>query len=126
VAGMQLVGSEVKSLRASKASISEAHCFFNDGELFIKGMHIAEYKQSGRHTNHEPYRERKLLLKKKELKDLDRDVSTKGVTIVPLKVFISKSGFMKLEIALVKGKKLHDKRNAIKERDQEREQRTEI
>jgi SsrA-binding protein len=119
-AGIQLLGSEVKSIRAHKVSISEAYCYIKDGEAYIKGMNISEYKESGIHTNHEPTRLRKLLLNKKEILNLSENVQTKGLTIVPVSVII-KNGFIKIEIALSRGKKIHDKRETIKKRDIERE-----
>ncbi len=121
LAGIKLLGSEVKSIREGEVNIKNAHCYFKDGELFIKGMFISEYKQSGIHQQHEPLRERKLLLKRKELDKLEKGVETKGVTIVPVSLVISKTGFIKLEIALAKGKKLHDKREDIKKKDMERD-----
>lgn len=120
-AGIKLQGSEVKSVRNSKVSIVEAYCFIADGELFIKGMHIAEHKEGGRHNNHQPLRDRKLLMKKKEILKLDENVAQKGLTIVPLEVFISDTGFIKVEIGLARGKHLYDKRNSIKEKDLKRE-----
>ena len=120
VAGMQLTGTEIKSIRAGKAAIAESFCLFQKGELFIKNMHIAEYKQ-GSYANHDPIRLRKLLLSRRELEKLHKGVDKKGLTIVPLKVFISENGFAKLEIALARGKKMHDKRESIKERDVKRQ-----
>jgi SsrA-binding protein len=119
-AGMVLSGTEVKSLRAGKASFNDAYCFFQDGELYIKSLHISEYKL-GTIYNHLPTQERKLLLSKKELKKLEAKTKEKGYTIVPLKIFFSEDGWAKLEIGLGKGKKLHDKRDTIKQRDTERE-----
>jgi len=119
-AGMVLSGTEVKSLRAGKASFNDAYCFFQDGELFIKSLHISEYKL-GTIYNHLPTQERKLLLNKKELKKLEAKTKEKGYTIVPLKIFFSEDGWAKLEIGLGKGKKLHDKRDTIKQRDTDRE-----
>jgi SsrA-binding protein len=119
-AGIQLLGTEVKSIKETKASISEAYCHFIENEIFIIGMHVSEYKQI-KHTNHEPLRPRKLLLNRKEINKLSKSIKEKGLTIVPLSVKLSDSGFIKLEIALVKGKKLHDKRNSIKERDLKKE-----
>lgn len=119
VAGIQLTGSEIKSIRNGKASIAEGYCYFNKGELFIKGMHVAEYNHAS-YNNHEPYRERKLLLNRQELDKLNRKLRTKGMTLVPLKMFLSKSSYAKLEIGLAKGKKLHDKRESIKQRDDKR------
>ena len=119
-AGMVLTGTEVKSLRAGKARFNDAYCFFEKGELYIKSLHISEYKL-GTIYNHLPTQERKLLLTKKELKKLESKSNEKGFTIVPLKIFFSDNGFAKLEIGLGKGKKLHDKRDTIKQRDTERE-----
>ena len=119
-AGMVLTGTEVKSLRAGKASFNDAYCFFEKGELYIKSLHISEYKL-GTIYNHMPTQERKLLLNKKELKKLDTKIKEKGYTIVPLKIFFNENGFAKLEIGLGKGKKLHDKREPIKDRDNQRE-----
>jgi len=120
-AGMVLTGTEIKSIRASKASIAESFCEFNDqGELFVINMNIEEYAY-GTHYNHRPKAERKLLLNKRELKKLSKDVETKGLTIVPLKLFINEKGLAKLEIALAKGKKTYDKRETIKDRDNKRD-----
>lgn len=125
IAGIQLLGSEVKSIREGNVNIKNGHCFFKDGELFIKGMHIAEYEQSGKYQNHEPLRDRKLLLNKKELSKLETNIATKGITIVPVSLLVSKNGFIKLEIALARGKKLHDKREDIKKKDMERDMQRE-
>lgn len=119
-AGIVLSGTEIKSIRQSKVSLQEAFCYFKDGELFIKGMHIAPYEQ-GTYANHEPLRERKLLLKKRELRKLEEALEEKGLTIIPVRLFINDRGFAKLEIALAKGKKLYDKRESIKEKDVKRE-----
>jgi len=121
VAGIKLVGSEVKSIRRSNVSIGEAYCYIQNGEMFIKGMHIAEFKEGGKYNNHEPLRERKLLLKKKEILKLHEKLSQKGLTIVPLCVILTKTGFIKLEIGLAKGKNLYDKRQSIKDKDIKRE-----
>ena len=121
-AGLVLSGTEVKSLRAGKASFNDAYCFFHKGELYVKSLHISEYKL-GTIYNHLPTQERKLLLTKKELKKLEAKTKEKGYTIVPLKIFFSESGFAKMEIGLGKGKKVHDKRDTIKQRDVERELR---
>lgn len=121
VAGIQLTGTEIKSIRQSKARITESFCEFNDkGELFIVNMYIEEYIY-GHHFNHKPKSERRLLLNKRELRSLKKDVEAKGNTIVPLKLFINDRGFAKLEIALAKGKKTHDKREVMKERDTKRD-----
>jgi len=120
IAGMVLKGTEIMSIKEGKVSLQEGHCYFNKGELFIKGMSINPYAQ-GTHYNHEAARERKLLLKRSELKKLEAKSEEKGLTIVPLRIFINERGFAKLEIALARGKKLHDKREGIKERDLKRE-----
>ena len=120
-AGIVLSGTEIKSIRASKASIAESFCEFNDhGELFVINMFIEEYMY-GHHYNHKPTSERRLLLNKRELKSLKKEIDTKGNTIVPLKLFINDNGWAKLEIALAKGKKIHDKRESIKDRDNKRD-----
>lgn len=116
-AGIVLSGTEIKSIRASKASIAESFCEFNDhGELFVINMTVQEYDY-GNHFNHKPKAQRKLLLNKKELKKLEKEVKNTGLTIVPVKLFINDKGFAKLNIALAKGKKLFDKRESIKDRD---------
>ena len=113
-----MTGTEVKSVRASKASLQEAYCYFVRGELWVKGMHIAAYEQ-GNIYNHVESRERKLLLNRRELKKLMRN-KEKGLTIIPVQLFINERGLAKLQIALAKGKKLYDKRQHIKARDLER------
>lgn len=120
-AGIVLTGTEIKSIRNSKASITESFCEFNErGELFTVNMHIEEYAFGTRY-NHRPKAQRKLLLNKKELKKLQREVQNTGLTIVPLRLFITDKGFAKLRIALAKGKKLYDKRETIKDRDNKRD-----
>ena len=120
-AGIVLTGSEIKSIRQSKASIAESFCEFNEqGELFVINMSIEEYSH-GTHYNHRPKAERKLLLNKRELKKLEKEVKNTGLTIVPLRMFINEKGFAKLDIALAKGKKLYDKRETIKDRDNKRD-----
>lgn len=121
MAGIQLQGSEVKSIKASKVSIAEAYCFIKDGELYIKGMHVTEHKQGGKHNNHIPVRDRKLLLKKKEILKLEELISQKGLTIIPLEIILSNTGFVKLQIGLAKGKNLYDKKQSIRLRDLDRE-----
>jgi SsrA-binding protein len=118
-AGIQLTGTEIKSIRAGKASIIEGYCFIKNGELFIKNMYIAEYTQ-GTYNNHDPKRDRKLLLNRSELDKLTKKKKDVGLTIVPLKIFINKNGYAKLNIALAKGKKLHDKREDLKAKDDKR------
>ncbi len=120
-AGLVLTGTEIKSIRNSKASIAESFCEFNEcGELFTVNMHIEEYA-FGTRFNHRPKAQRKLLLNKKELKKLQREVQNTGLTIVPLQLFINDKGFAKLRIALARGKKLYDKRETIKDRDNKRD-----
>lgn len=119
--GIVLTGTEIKSIRSSHASIAEAFCEFNEqGELFIINMTIQEYVY-GNYYNHAPKAERKLLLNKKELKKLNKQVQNSGLTIVPLRLFINEKGFAKLDIALAKGKKLYDKRETMKDRDNKRD-----
>ncbi|MEL6675756.1 MAG: SsrA-binding protein SmpB [Bacteroidota bacterium] len=121
LAGMVLTGTEVKSLRQGKASLQEAYCLVNeDDEVMITNMNIAEYDK-GSYNNHEPTRPRKLLLKKKEILKLRKGLEQKGYTLVPLKVFFNERNLAKISIALARGKKLHDKRDSIKERDTKRE-----
>jgi len=119
IAGIQLYGTEIKSIRENKASLNEAYCVFIGSELYVK-MHIAEY-QYGSFNQHNSKRDRKLLLTKKELLKLEDKSQAKGCTIVPLKLFINEKGLAKLEIALAKGKKIWDKREDIKDRDNKRE-----
>ncbi|WP_116769239.1 SsrA-binding protein SmpB [Maribacter litoralis] len=119
-AGIVLAGTEIKAIREGRASISESFCEFNDnGELFVINMQIDEYSHAS-HFNHKPKAERKLLLQKRELKKLGKEVKTSGLTIVPLRVFINDRGLAKMQIALAKGKKLYDKRETIKDRDNKR------
>ena len=113
VVGIQLMGSEVKSIRDGKVSLIDSYCYFINGELFLKGMNIPEYKIS---YSHEPIRDRKLLLKKKELIRLNKDL-VKGLSLVPYRIFTTDRGLLKVEIILGRGKKLHDKRESIKEKD---------
>ena len=120
-AGIQLVGTEIKSIRAGKASRVDAFCYFDTrGQLFVKGMNIAQYFW-GSWGQHEPVRDRKLLLTKRELRHLRQEVKLKGNTIVAVKLYIAENGYAKLVIALAKGKKEYDKRNSIKEKDLRRE-----
>jgi len=120
IAGIMLLGTEIKSIRDNKASISDAHCIFIDNELFVKNLHIAEYSNGGK-NNHEPKRQRKLLLNKQELSKMIGKVKEKGMAIIPIRLFINEKGIAKLEIALAKGKKIYDKRESIKEKDQKRD-----
>lgn len=119
-AGIVLTGTEIKSIREGKANLQDGYCYISNGEVFIKGMNITPYAQ-GTHYNHEATRVRKLLLKRSEIKKLEGKVEEKGLTLIPTRLFINGRGFAKLEIALGRGKKLHDKRNSIKERDAKRE-----
>jgi len=119
-AGLVLRGSEIKSVREGKASINEAYCMFKDGELWVKNLNISEYRQASV-WQHEPLRMRKLLLSKKELSKLLAKVKERGYTIIPLKMFMNDRSFAKLEIALARGKKTHDKRNSIKAKDEKRD-----
>lgn len=119
-AGIVLTGTEIKSIRMGKASLVDTYCYFKDGELWLRGMHIAEYKY-GTIFNHEPKRDRKLLLHKKELKKLDKKTREKGLTIVALKLFIDETGYAKVDIALAKGKNLGDKRESMKSKDAKRD-----
>jgi len=121
VAGIKLQGSEVKSIRSGKCSINEAYCYINKGEIFIKGMHISQHKEGGKHNNHIEVVDRKLLLNKKEILKLDGEMSQKGLTIIPLSVMLTTTGFIKIEISLSRGKNLHDKRHSIKEKDIKRD-----
>lgn len=120
VAGMQLMGTEIKSIREGKATLADAYCYFKNEELWVKQMHITPYAQ-GTHYNHGQTRERKLLLNKKELSKMLAKTEEKGMSIIPTRLFINDRGFAKLEIALARGKKLHDKRDSIKERDVKRD-----
>ena len=120
--GIQLVGSEVKSIRGGKASISEGYCYFNNGELFVKGMNISDY---GFGSSHNTTRDRKLLLKRKELNNLENQL-TNGLTIIPYRLFLNDKGLIKMEIALARGKKLYDKRNSIKSRDIDRDMKRDL
>ena len=119
-AGMVLTGTEVKSVRSGKVSLGDSYCYIREGEMFIKGMQIAEYK-FGTYNNHSPERERKLLLQRKEIKRMERKTRETGNTIVPLRVYFSSSGYAKIDIALAKGKKQYDKRESIKQKDAKRQ-----
>lgn len=118
-AGIVLTGSEIKSVRLGKVSFADSFCFFHEGELWVKNLHIAEYVNAG-YAGHDPVRERKLLLTKKELKKWQQKIKEKGFTIVPLVVFLNEKGFAKMEVGLGRGKKLHDKRESIKNREESR------
>jgi SsrA-binding protein len=120
VAGMVLKGTEIKSIREGKVNLQDGFCYFNNGELFVKGINITPYAQ-GTHYNHEGTRERKLLMKRSEIKKLEGKIEEKGLTLIPTRLFLNDRGLAKLEIALAKGKKLHDKRDSIREREAKRE-----
>ncbi len=119
-AGLVLRGTEIKSIREGKAGLSDSYCYFRNNELFVKNMHITEYSEASFY-NHEALRERKLLLSRQELNKLLKKTKDQGLTIIPVKLYITDKGFAKLNIALAKGKKLYDKRDDIKKRDVERE-----
>ena len=120
-AGIVLVGTEIKSLRAGKASLQDAYCYFSGGELYVRGMNIATYFWASAWSSHEPMRDRKLLLTRRELRHLAQAVKTKGLTIVATRAYIADNGYAKLHIALAKGKKEYDTRASIKEKDIRRE-----
>ena len=120
VAGLMLKGTEIKSIREAKVSLTEAYCVFYEGELFIRQMHISPYSMAASY-NHEAVRDRKLLLSKKELAKLQTKSEEKGLAIIPVRIFINDRGKAKLEIALARGKKIHDKRQDLKEKDAKRE-----
>ena len=120
VAGIVLTGTEIKSIRMGKASLADSYCYFEGGEMFVRGMHIAEYSY-GTYNNHLAKRDRKLLLTARELKKLNVKVKEKSMTIIPVVLFINDKGLAKLEIAVAKGKHFYDKRNTLKEKDHKRE-----
>jgi len=119
-AGLSLTGTEIKSIRQGKVNFQDAYCLFMDGELYIRSLHISPYTE-GTHYNHDPMRDRKLLLTKREMRKLSENLKDQGLTIIPVRLFTSERGFAKLNIALAKGKKLYDKRDSIKEKDIKRE-----
>ena len=116
IAGIQLTGTEIKSVRAKEVNLSDGFCAFQEGELFLKNVHISEYTE-GSYNNHEPKRDRKLLLTKNELRKISNKMKDKGLTIVPVIMFIPESGYAKIEIVVAKGKKSYDKRESIKQKD---------
>ena len=120
IAGISLVGTEIKSIRNNKASISDAYCILIDNELYVKNLHIAEYENGGT-NNHDPKRDRKLLLNRQEIHKISAKVKEKGNSVIPIRLFINKNGKAKLEITLAKGKKIYDKRESIKEKDHKRD-----
>lgn len=119
-AGMVLQGTEVKSIRNGKVSFNDSYCLLHKEEIWIKSLHIAEYSH-GNINNHEPVRDRKLLLRKKEIKKIESKLKEKGYTLIPLRMYFNEKSMVKMEIGLAKGKKLHDKRETIKQKDVERE-----
>jgi SsrA-binding protein len=119
-AGMVLLGTEVKSIRTGKVSFNDSYCLVHKGEIWIKSLHIAEYSH-GNLNNHDPVRDRKLLLQKREISKIESKLKEKGYTLVPLRMFINEKNLVKIEIGLARGKKLHDKRESIKQKDVERE-----
>lgn len=123
-AGIMLTGTEIKSVRQGKVNLQDAYCLIHGDELFVRQMSISTYTE-GTHYNHDPLRDRKLLLKKREIKRLVEKLKDQGLTMVPTRLFTSERGFAKIDIALAKGKKLYDKRDSIKERDVEREMQRE-
>ncbi len=124
IAGIVLTGTEIKSIRQGKVNLQDAYCLIHGEELFIRQMSISTYTE-GTHYNHEPLRDRKLLLKKREIKRIAEKLKDQGLTLIPTRLFTSERGFAKVEIALAKGKKLYDKRDSIKERDVERDMQRE-
>ena len=119
-AGIVLTGTEIKSIRAGKASLVDTYCYFINGELWVKNMYVAQYL-AGSYNNHLERRERKLLLNKKEIRNLQNETKAPGFTIVPVRLFINENGLAKLDIALARGKKQYDKRQTLKEKEDRRE-----
>lgn len=117
---MVLQGTEVKSIRSGKVSFNDSYCLLHHGEIWIKSLHIAEYSH-GNLNNHDPVRDRKLLLQKKEIRKIEAKLKEKGYTLIPLRMYFNDKNLVKIEIGLAKGKKLHDKRESIKQKDVERE-----
>ncbi|MFQ3214546.1 MAG: SsrA-binding protein [Marivirga sp.] len=118
--GIVLLGTEIKSIRLNKVNLQESYCYISRGEVFVKGLHIGQY-ELGNHYNHEEKRERKLLLKKQEILKIKKRMEEKGLTLIPTKLFLNSRGLAKVEIALAKGKNIHDKRDSIKDKDAKRE-----
>ena len=119
-AGIQLYGTEIKSIRQGKVSLADSYCYFSENELWLTGVRISVYDQ-GSYNNHDPYRDRKLLLNRKELNKLEKKTREKGFTIIALRLFIGNSGYAKMEIGLARGKKQYDKRETIKQKDMKRD-----
>ncbi len=119
-AGLVLQGTEIKSIRSNNANLRDAYCFFKKGELYIKNMFIAEYN-FGNIFNHETRRTRKLLMRRQELRKLEKKIKERGFTLIPYRLYLTERGFAKVEIALAQGKKSHDKRQSIKDKDMKRD-----
>jgi SsrA-binding protein len=119
-AGVVLLGTEVKSIRNGKVSFNDSYCLLNNGEIWIKSLHIAEYSH-GNVNNHDPVRDRKLLLQRREIRKIETKLKEKGYTLIPLRMYFNEKALVKIEIGLAKGKKLHDKRETIRQKDAERE-----
>jgi SsrA-binding protein len=119
-AGMVLLGTEVKSMRKGEVSFNDSFCIIHKSELWLKSLHIAEYLQ-GNINNHEPLRDRKLLLQRRELRKIETKLKEKGYTLIPLRIYFNEKGLAKIEVGLAKGKKLHDKRESIRQKDMEQE-----
>jgi len=117
---MVLMGTEVKSIRQGKVSFNDSYCLLHKGEVFVKSLHIAEYSH-GNINNHEPSRDRKLLLRNREIRKIESKLKEKGYTLVPLRIYFNEKGLAKMDIGLGKGKKLHDKRETLRKKDIERE-----
>lgn len=126
IAGLKLLGNEVKSIRDSNVSIGEAYCRFINDELFVVGMNVAEYMGTGKYTSYDTTRDRKLLLNKNEINKLQKAIKEKGLTIIPLAIILTDTGFLKLEVGLARGKNTVDKRQSIKEKELKREIKKEI
>ncbi|NVO02513.1 MAG: SsrA-binding protein SmpB [Bacteroidetes bacterium] len=120
ICGICLTGTEIKSIREGKANLVDSYCLFNNNELFVKSLHISEYT-FGTSYNHDPKRDRKLLLNKRELRKIQNKIKDQGITIIPTLLFVNEKGLAKLEIAIAKGKKLYDKRETLKQKDTQRE-----
>ncbi|MBK6266342.1 SsrA-binding protein SmpB [Marivirga sp. S37H4] len=120
ITGIVLQGTEIKAIRLNKVNLQESYCYIHRNEVFVRGLHIGQY-ELGTHYNHEEKRERKLLLKKQEIAKIKKRMEEKGLTLIPTKLFLNSRGLAKLEVALAKGKKIHDKRDSIKDKDMKRE-----
>ena len=118
-AGIVLLGTEIKSIRSGKANLTDSYCLMINGEMWVRGLHISEYLYGG-YSNHEPKRDRKLLLTKRELLKIANKLKEQGTTVIPVRLFIDERGYAKIEISIARGKKMYDKREAIKEKDNRR------